>query len=167
VSSRANAAAPGAAITRWLGFLCLWLVLYGNDVPGLLVGAATAAAASWTSLRLLPPAGRWPRPVALAKLVARFLWQSVVAGADVARRALAPGLPLRPGFARCPMRLAPGSARSAFCAFSSLLPGTLVAGSEHDGALRVHCLDVGQGVPAQMRREEAAFVAAVGRPNDA
>ena len=166
MSSRANGAAPGAAITRWLGFLCLWLVLYGSDVTGLLVGAATAAAASWTSLRLLPPAGRWPRPVVLAKLVARFLWQSAVAGLDVAWRALDPALPLRPGFVRCPILLAPGSARSAFCTFSSLLPGTLVAGSE-PGALRVHCLDLDQDVPAQMRREEAAFVAAVGGPNDA
>ena len=46
-----------------------------------------------------------------------------------------PRLPLRPGFLRCPLRLAPGPARNAFCAFSSLLPGTLPAGSERDGAL--------------------------------
>ena len=98
----------------------------------------------------------------MARLVARFLWQSALAGADVARRALAPALPLRPGFLSCPLRLAPGPARSAFCAFSSLLPGTLVAGSERDGTLSVHCLDVGQDVPAQMRAEEAAFRAAAG-----
>lgn len=165
MSSRANAGAAGAAIARWLGFLCLWLALSGIEVVDFLVGAATAAVATWASLHLLPPARRWPRPLALASLVGRFLLQSAVAGADVARRALAPALPLRPGFVRCPLRLAPGSARSAFCAFSSLLPGTLVAGSE-PGALCLHCLDVDQDVPAQMRAEEAAFVAAAGGTGD-
>ena len=162
MSERTKAVAPIAAITRWLGFFFLWLVVAGSGVVDLLVGVVTAAAAVWASLLLLPPAGRWPRPVALARLVARFLGQSAVAGADVAWRALDPALPLRPGFRRCPLRLTPGLARSAFCAFSSLLPGTLVAGSEPDGALCVHCLDVGQDVPAQMAVEEAGFVAASG-----
>jgi multicomponent Na+:H+ antiporter subunit E len=160
-----GAGAPGAAIARWLGFLCLWLVLFGTGFAGLLVGAATAAAATWASLHLLPPARRRPRPLALARLVARFFWQSVLAGADVARRALDPALPLRPGFVRCPLRLVPGPARSAFCAYSSLLPGTLVAGTEAR-ALSLHCLDVGQDVPAQMRAEEAAFLAAAGGAGD-
>jgi multicomponent Na+:H+ antiporter subunit E len=153
---------PGTAIARWLGFFGLWLAVSSIGFADLLVGAATAAAASWASLRLLPPAARWPQARASAELVARFLWQSALAGADVARRALAPAMPLRPGFLSCPLRLAPGPARSAFCAFSSLLPGTLVAGSERDGTLSVHCLDVGQDVPAQMRAEEAAFRAAAG-----
>ena len=63
----------------------------------------------------------------------------------------------------CPLRLAPGPARNAFCTLASLLPGTLPAGSEPDGALRVHCLDLGQDVPAQMSAEEAIFLAALGR----
>ena len=151
---------PGAAITRWLVFFGLWAVVAGVGILDLLVGAPSAALAAWASLVLLP-AGRWPRPVALARLAARFLWQSVLAGTDVARRALAPALPLRPGFLTCPLHLAPGPARSAFCAFSSLLPGTLVAGSERDGALSMHCLDVGQDVHGE-RAEEAAFRAAAG-----
>jgi multicomponent Na+:H+ antiporter subunit E len=97
-------------------------------------------------------------------LVARFLRQSVLAGADVAWRALDPALPLRPGFRRCGVGLAPGPGRSAFCAYSSLVPGTLVAGAELD-ALCLHCLDVGQDVPAQVRAEEAVFAAVVGAEN--
>jgi multicomponent Na+:H+ antiporter subunit E len=158
--------APGTAITRWLGFLCLWLVVAGIGVVDLVVGAATAAAAAWASLLLLPPAARWPRPFALAGLVARFLRQSVLAGTDVAWRALDPALPLRPGFLRYRLRTAPGPAQSAFCAYSSLLPGTLVAGPEPDGALCIHCLDVGQDVPAQMDAEEEAFLAAAGGAGD-
>jgi multicomponent Na+:H+ antiporter subunit E len=167
VSDRAEAVTPGVAITRWLGFLCFWVVVSGIGAVDLFVGAVTAAAAAWASLRLLPPATWRLRPVALARLVARFFWQSAVAGADVARRALDPGLPLRPGFLRCPLGLAPGSARSAFCAYSSLLPGTLAAGTDADGALRVHCLDVGQDVPAQMAAEETAFLASIGGSRDA
>lgn len=167
MSAGARAVAPAAAVTRWLGLLCLWLVVAGAGFVDLLVGAATAAASAWASLVLLPPAARWPRPLALASFVARFLRQSVLAGADVAWRALDPALPLRPGVLRWPLGLAPGSARSMFCAFSSLLPGTLVAGSEQDGALSVHCLDIGQDVPAQLQAEEAAFLAVLGKASDA
>jgi multicomponent Na+:H+ antiporter subunit E len=162
--------ARGTVIARWLGFLCLWLVLAGTwagtGIVDLLVGAATAAAAAWASLHLLPPAAHWPRPLALARLVARFLRQSVLAGTDVAWRALDPALPLRPGFVRYRLRSAPGPGRSAFCAYSSLLPGTLVAGPEPDGALCLHCLDVGQDVPAQMDAEEEAFLAAASGVGD-
>ena len=150
------------AVARWTGFLCLWLVIFGAGDPDLAVGAAAAAAATWTSLRLFPPGRLRLRPVALARLVLRFFAQSAVAGVDVARRALDPGLPLRPGFVRCPMRLAPGPARNAFCTMASLLPGTLPAGSDRGEALLVHCLDVDQDVPAQMAAEEAMFVAALG-----
>jgi multicomponent Na+:H+ antiporter subunit E len=151
-----------AAAVRWAGFFCLWLALFGIDVAALAAGAATAALAAWTSLRLLPPRGTRLRPVALARLVLRFCFQSAVAGADVARRALDPALPLRTGFVLCPMRLGPGRARDAFCVLTSLLPGTLPAGFDRGGALLVHCLDVGQHVPAQIAEEEAMFCAALG-----
>jgi hypothetical protein len=41
-----------------------------------------------------------------------------------------------------------------------------VAGPEPDGALCIHCLDVGQDVPAQMDAEEEAFLAAAGGAGD-
>ncbi|HEX5079282.1 MAG TPA: Na+/H+ antiporter subunit E [Geminicoccaceae bacterium] len=165
MTGRSGTAMPDAAITRWLAFFCLWMALEGVGIVDLVVGAATAAAAAWLSLRLLPPASGRPRPLAMARLGAHFLRQSVLAGADVARRALDPALPLRPGFVRCPLRLPPGTARSAFCAYSSLLPGTLVAGSEAR-TLSLHCLDVGQDMAAQTRTEEAAFLAAAGGARD-
>ena len=128
----------------------------------LAAGLLTAAAAAWASLRLLPPGRARLQPVALGRLVLHFFWQSAIAGADVARRALDPRLPLRPGVVICPTRLAPGAARSAFCTIASLLPGTLPAGSDRRGALLVHCLDVGQDVPTQMAEEEARFLAVLG-----
>jgi multicomponent Na+:H+ antiporter subunit E len=151
-----------AAITRGAGFLCLWLAIFGAAVPDLVVGAAAAAAATWASLSLLPPRGTRLRPVAFVTLVIRFFAQSAVGGVDVARRSLDPALPLRPGFVLCPTRLAPSPARNAFCTMASLLPGTLPVGSDGGGALRVHCLDIGQDVPAQMAEEEAVFLAVLG-----
>ena len=49
-----------------------------------------------------------------------------------------------------------------FCALSSLLPGTLPTGSNEEGALVVHCLDVGQPVAANLAAEEALFSRAIG-----
>jgi multicomponent Na+:H+ antiporter subunit E len=160
-SAKAAGGVP-AAIMRGAGFLLLWGVIIGAGTSDLAVGLVTAAAATWASLRLLPPGPGHVRPVALAVLALRFLAQSVVAGADVAWRALDPSLPLRPGFVRCPIRIAPGPARSAFCALSSLLPGTLPVGSDHGDALSMHCLDVGQPVPAQMAEAEARFLRVLG-----
>jgi multicomponent Na+:H+ antiporter subunit E len=92
----------------------------------------------------------------------RFAWQSVVAGIDVAWRALDPRLPLRPGFVVYPIRLQPSPARNAFLTLASLLPGTLPTGLDENGALLVHCLDVGQPVVAQMTAEELLLARGLG-----
>jgi multicomponent Na+:H+ antiporter subunit E len=147
---------------RGAGFLLLWLVIIGVGMSDLAVGLVTAAAAAWASVRLLPPTRGRLRPIALAGFSLRFLGQSAVAGADVAWRALDPSVPLRPGFVRCPIRIGPGPARSTFRALSSLLPGSLPAGPEDDGTLLIHCLDVGQPVPAQMAAAEARFLRVLG-----
>ena len=84
-----------------------------------------------------------------------------MAGVDVARRALDPRLPLRPGFVTYAPRLPPGSARDGFCALASLMPGTLPVGTNEDGTLLVHCLDIGQPAAAQLAAEEAVFMRAV------
>jgi multicomponent Na+:H+ antiporter subunit E len=152
-----------AAVARWTGFFCLWLAIGPTGVVDLLVGALGVAAAASASLRLLPPGTGRLQPAALVQLARRLLVQSALAGTDVARRALAPALPLRPGILRVPLRLAPGTARDAFCTLASLLPGTLPAGVDPDGTLRIHCLDLAQYVAAQIGADEAAFLATLGR----
>lgn len=153
-------------IVRWLGFLGLWFVLAGPKLADLPVGLATAGLATWTSLRLLPPGRCRPRFAVLALLAVRFVWQSVVAGVDVARRALDPRLPLRPGFVVYPVRLQPSMTRSAFLTLASLLPGTLPVGSNESGAVLIHCLDVDQPVVAQMTAEELLLTRALGGENN-
>jgi multicomponent Na+:H+ antiporter subunit E len=141
---------------RAAGFSGLWLTLSGVDPADLPAAAPAVVAATWTSLRLLPPGAGRVRLAALAGLALRFAWQSVVAGWDVARRALDPRLPVRPGFASYPVGFPPGRARNAFTTLTSLLPGTVPAGEE-DGALLYHCLDVDQPVVTQLGDEEAAL----------
>ena len=134
-------------------------MLAGGDPADLVAGAVAALAATWASLRLLPPGTMAACGLlALAGLALRFLRQSVVAGVDVARRALDPRLPLRPGFVVYPVGLPPGRARNMFCTLTSLLPGTVPTGADEDGALLVHCLDVEQPVAAQLAAEEALFM---------
>jgi len=144
------------AVWRWAAFLGLWLILAGADPADIPIGIAAAIAATWTSLRLTPPGRSRTAPVALAGLALRFLYQSVVAGADVARRALDPRLPLRPGFVNYPVGFPPGASRNAFTTLTSLLPGTVPAGDEN-GQLVYHCLDVDQPVVSQLAAEEAAL----------
>lgn len=146
----------GAAVVRALVFFGLWMLLIGIRPGDLAAGIPTALAANWLSLRLLPPRRVRLRLAALPTLVLRFLWQSLRAGFDVAVRAMDPRSTLRPGLVAYQVRFAPGLARQAFAALTSLMPGTLPAGEE-DGALLYHCLDLEQPVLAQLAAEEAAL----------
>ena len=153
---------PRAAAVRAAFFLAFWLMISGWAPTDLPVGLAAVVGATWVSLRFLPPKGSRLRVGSLAVLAASFLRQSVVSGVDVALRALNPKLRLDPGFIACPLRLPPGGQRSAFCALSSLMPGTLPTGTDEHGALLVHCLDRSQPVAAHLRAEEQLFIRAVG-----
>jgi multicomponent Na+:H+ antiporter subunit E len=107
------------------------------------------------------------RLVALARLALRFLHQSVIAGADVARRALDPRLPLSPGFVVYPVGLPPGPGRNMLTTLMSLLPGTVPTGRDREDRLLIHCLDIEQPITAQLTAEEVRFVQVIGRrPGD-
>jgi multicomponent Na+:H+ antiporter subunit E len=157
-----NLALSRPAVVRAVGFFTLWMVLAGGGPADLIAGTVAALAATWASLRLMPPGTSRVRPAALGWLALRFLGQSVVAGADVARRALDPRLPLRPGLLAYPVGLPRGAARSSFTTLMSLLPGTVPTGQRGDEALLIHCLDVEQPVAAQLAAEETLFAQVTG-----
>jgi multicomponent Na+:H+ antiporter subunit E len=157
--ARPIAVAIAARAAMFLGF---WLMISGRELADLPVGMTAVAAATWTSLRLLPAGRSRPRPLALATFALRFIRQSAVSGVQVAWLAFNPRLRLRPGFVTYPLHLPPGGARSAFCALSSLLPGTLPAGTDDTGALVIHCLDVDQAVLANLAADETLFIGGLG-----
>ncbi len=141
-------------LLRWTGYMLFWIVLAGTGPKDLAVGAATAVLASWMSLKLLAPGELALKPAKAAGLFLRFLGQSVLAGVTVARMALSPALPLRPGIIAYKTSLPEGTRRQAFSTFASLLPGTLPLGGDGQGGIAVHCLDEGQPVAAQLAAEE-------------
>jgi multicomponent Na+:H+ antiporter subunit E len=149
-----------AFVLRALLYLGVWIVVDQSAKPShLLVGMIASVAAAWVSVKLLPPASGRVRLGALLLLLPRFLWQSLVAGLDVARRAFAPRLDLQPGFVEYPTQLPPGSARSAFELIASLMPGS-VPSDEREQIIEFHCLDVRQPVAEQLAAEERAYAKA-------
>lgn len=151
----------GAALWRGVAFLLLWLLLLPSAKPGdLVLGLLTAVAATFTSLRLLPPICGCLHFGQLLALLPHFLWESVRAGIDVARRAFHPRLPLSPGFVSCPLAFPPGFARNTFATITSLLPGSVPA-EETEQAVVYHCLDDTAPVVEQLWKEERLLAQAL------
>jgi multicomponent Na+:H+ antiporter subunit E len=164
--SRPGVSKTRAAVERAAIYLALWFVLLPSTKPGdVVLGLAAAAAATWISLRLLPPEGGRVRLGALMLQGPHFLWESVRGGIDVARRALAPRMTLEPGFVTSPTRLPRGMARNTFSTVASLMPGTLPAGEDGE-SLVVHALDVSQPVAEQLGAEEQRFGPALSARTD-
>ena len=139
-----------AMARRLVVFSLVWLILAGGEA--LPLGAVVVPAACWLSFRLLPRTGSL-RPAHLVATALGFVWRSLLGGLDVARRALDPRLPLDPGWVDVEVDL-PDGGKVALGGELSLMPGTLVAGS--DGRrLLVHVLDRGQDVARSVRVEEA------------
>jgi multicomponent Na+:H+ antiporter subunit E len=156
-----NAGTGRVLVVRALLYFALWIVVDQSAKPAnLVVGVLASAAATWASLKLLPPAIGRVRLGALLLLLPRFLWQSLVAGVDVARRAFAPRLDLQPGFIDYRTQLPPGSARNAFELIASLMPGS-VPSDETRGTIEFHCLDTRQPVAEQLAAEERAYARAL------
>jgi multicomponent Na+:H+ antiporter subunit E len=159
-----------ATLVRGVAYFLVWMIMAGGQAGDVAPGLGAAVLATWISLVLLPPdpALAHIRPLAVLRLAVRFIWTSVVAGLDIARRAFSPSLPLEPGYHHYPVGLPPGTSRNLFTSVTSLMPGTLPAGTDESGRLIYHCLDVGQPVLQELANEEAQLVAALGvAPGDA
>jgi multicomponent Na+:H+ antiporter subunit E len=160
MSPRAPLPMMGLA-ARYAFFLGVWLMIANWKESDILVGLLACALALWISLSLLPPTAARPRLVPLTRLSFRYLTSSIVAGVDVARRALLPRLDLRLGFLAVPITLPPGEARNVFLLLQSLQPGTLPTNVEGK-MLKVHCLDISQPIAATVAADEVLFKEAIG-----
>jgi multicomponent Na+:H+ antiporter subunit E len=147
---------PRTALVRWALFVVFWSALIGVSPAALAVGAVAAGIATRASLQLLPPGAQRVRLAALIALLPRFLWQSLLAGWQVARLAFSPRLRLNPGFVSFRSAYPPGHLRNTFATIASLMPGTLPCG-ESETEIVFHCLDVGQPVLAELAEEEAVL----------
>jgi multicomponent Na+:H+ antiporter subunit E len=149
------------ALWRGTAFFMLWMLLVQSVKPAdLAVGLLASAVATWVSLRLLPPSSGSLHLGRLLALMPHFAWESVLAGVDVARRALSPRMALSPGFVTCPLSLPPGFARNTFATITSNLPGSVATG-EVRGDLVYHCLDTTAPVVEQLHNEERLLAGAL------
>lgn len=149
------------ALWRGAAFFLLWMLLMQSLKPAdLVLGVITSVGATWISLHLMPPASGCLRFGHLLALLPHFAWESVLAGVDVARRALLPRMSLSPGFVSCPLAFPPGFARNTFATITSLLPGS-VPTDESEGVLVYHCLDNTAPVVEQLWKEERLLAKAL------
>lgn len=152
-------------IARFAGLLLVWWTLTLGQWSALVFGAVVVLLISVLSLRLFPPSAYRIRPLGLLRFVGCFLVRSVVAGIDVARRLLAPGLPINPGEVTLALSLPEGSPRWLLANTLSLMPGTLSVLLEGD-RLTLHCLDMAAPVEQDVRRTERQIARAFGlHPN--
>jgi multicomponent Na+:H+ antiporter subunit E len=150
-----------ALVVRGLLYFSLWIIVDQSAKPAnLVVGVLASAAATWASLKLLPPAKGRASLGRMLLLLPRFLWHSLVAGIDVARCAFAVRIKLHPGFVDFPAALPRGPARNAFELIASLMPGTVASGETQD-TIKFHCLDTRQPVVEQLAAEERAYARAL------
>ncbi len=153
-----------SALKRALILAPILPALGADAREALLLGGPAVAAATWLSLRLLPPQ-RPLRVLRFLTLLPGFLWRSLLGGVDVAWRAFHPRMPLNPGWASVPSQL-PDGGKVALGAEFSLMPGTLVAGTR-EGKLLVHMLDADQHLEGAVRLEEARIARMLGRADAA
>ena len=134
-------------------------MLSGGGAVDILPGIIATMAAMALSLVLVPPRRDRLRLVPLGEYAVRFLGQSVVAGVDVARRAVDPRLPINPGYVQ--VSVAAAARAGAKYLYDADEPpsgyGADRVRRTHD-ALVVHCLDVTQPVAAQLAAEEALLM---------
>ena len=127
-----------SVLLRAAFYALVWWVLAAGAVSSWSLGIPAVVLATWVSVSLAPPQAL--RLFYLPCFAVRFLWLSLVGGADVALRALLPGQRLAPAVIDYRTRLAPGRPRVVFVNCISLTPGTLSADLEEDH-IRVHVLD--------------------------
>jgi multicomponent Na+:H+ antiporter subunit E len=148
-SSHAPYPVARAFVMRAALLALLWWAVSEGRADSWWFGVPAALCASAASLHF-SPATRTLRPWPALRLLIWFLGRSLLAGADVAVRALRPSMPLAPGFVRVRMRLVDAGARVLLADLLTLLPGTLASGFDDD-TLLLHVLDERLPVSRQVR----------------
>ncbi len=140
-------------LRRSVLYVLLWILLTGGEPASWVVGAPTVLLAAGLGARLLPagvPRARW---LAAAVFLPFFLIESLRGGWDVARRALDPALPIRPGRVIFSCSLPAGPARTFFANVVGLLPGTLFL-EDGPGGMELHVVDSESSVFADLAELE-------------
>lgn len=148
-------------LIRLLILSVIWWALTLGDARGWPMAVGIVLLVTAVSMRLFPPSAYHLRLVALIRFFGFFLFRSVVAGVDVARRLLSPSLQVDPAEISVVVRLPAGGPRALLANVLSLMPGTLSVTLDGDRIL-VHCLDRQMPVEADLRETEGRIAAVFG-----
>lgn len=133
------------------GLALLWLFVRGVTLDArviaseLLLGAVLGATVAYIFRRLYPDTvdiGRLARATPYALLyLAAFLWELLTANIDVAKRVLAPSMPLEPRVIELPLRVQTPLAITTIANSITLTPGTLTMDYDDEAnLLYVHAI---------------------------
>lgn len=136
-------------------FTCSWWILAEGNPSSWMVGVPTVALAVYSTRRAVADsASPVLRYWALPGFALYFVRRSLLAGVDVARRTLAPGLPIAPQLVSVRTTLPAGLPRVMLVAVLSLMPGSLGVSIDDDDIV-LHVLDARIDVLADVRQTEA------------
>jgi multicomponent Na+:H+ antiporter subunit E len=117
----------GRTLRRFVVFSFFWFLLVGLDKASWFIGLPAVLFATALSLKLAPSSQYRTSPAGAMRFIPFFLWQSLLGGLDVMRRAFSSPRLLDPALVSYTTLLPEGSARIFFVNTISLLPGTLSA----------------------------------------
>ena len=158
-------------IVALLGLTLVWILLWGTFSWANLFGGLAVAAVVLIAFPLPPVVfGGRIRPVALARLVALFVYDLVLASVQVAVLACRAGPKARSAIIGVRLRVNTDLNLTLTAEALTLLPGSLILEVDRSaGMLYVHVLDVHDGAEAERFRKdvlalERRIVEAVGSP---
>ena len=134
-----------------LGFV--WTLATGDLSPGnSAIGFVLAFAVLLFSRRVLAPSGYHRKPWQLARFLAFFVWEMILANLRVAHDVITPRLYARPAIIRLPLDARTDEEIALFSNLITLTPGTLpLEVSEDRQTMYIHAMFVDD--PDELRRE--------------
>ena len=143
----------------WAAMLALvWAGINPGDPKSWLIGLPVVMLGTLTALALHSPVPRRLSLSGAARFAVFFIHQSFRGGWDVAKRALAPAMPLNPAVLTYRARLRDEPAQVLLVNVISLLPGTVSAGLEN-GMITLHALDASSATLEETRILEERIAA--------
>lgn len=130
-----------------------WWIISEADPASWVIGLPSVLICSVISLRFYPPSPYRVSPVGLVRFLGYFVWASLIAGVDIAKRTLDRRLPLCSRMTTFSTELT-GLPLWLFMITMSLLPGTLTIKITQHG-LKIHCLDAPEKIHPELIRLES------------
>ena len=141
-----------ALVVRLMLFALTWWVIAEGQLREPLISLSCILIAAGVSVWLWPPLDwRW-NALHILRFIPWFLWNSILGGVDVARRAFKFRMDLNPGIIEIKSRLTERP-RLLFIWTVSLLPGTASISLEGE-TVYIHALDVRVGTKEMLRELE-------------